>query len=664
MALTEPEPSAFGAPDPVLTNLNALFLTSRSSMMKTASTLTIPTRVVHFTFLAMPPLRKTELSPLPFTTSPSLIPMPLSADASSNLIRSLKVVQSLGEAVPHGGILKAVAGRVRQNKQECGDIARRAAEHIAVLKRLDEDQELSNDLIDRLERYHRILKAVLEKVERLGTEPNWKRTLRASSVQDETNGCLNRLNEGYQMYIMMTRSGETNEIPMRRLDFGEEIKRVEKKTYVLRIEHGRMIGFTGRSKAVILRRFEVKPEVKNEDRCLEEFKKEKPIFCENAWGREYGENTYDRARGCIFVSIRKFGRPSHRLIGSRQDTSFFRTTEGRGEEGDGKNGRSVGGFSVAVERGILQDSFGGATGSVEENAALFERISEVARKWSEAKTWENTWNLWTWLRWWSGASEIERETENLPVVGEIGWIEGKVWHPIGLVHQFLVSDPQEYDITASRWRDGEWETTTATQMGKSMRWSMDVSPGENVYLRTYATSYRTTEITDFFLRSALTLARDCGVDVRLLRLVSRMGFRVDTSLMITEQPLSPVHYSAYPPGPDGSVPDPPGSWSHSPDPLCSDQCLQENAAQARVHISPFVEYERINNHVLSILQELDSHGFLLVPDITYASDLPFASITEVSDQEPVKATAEARPIKRLGKQLLSAFAKKRKTSYS
>ncbi|KZS86583.1 hypothetical protein SISNIDRAFT_491819 [Sistotremastrum niveocremeum HHB9708] len=90
--------------------------------------------------------------------------MPLVADVNANLLRSLKIVQSLGEAVPHGGVLKAVAGigitiletaeRVRQNKEECADIARRAAEDIGVLKRLDEDEELSEDLIERLERYH------------------------------------------------------------------------------------------------------------------------------------------------------------------------------------------------------------------------------------------------------------------------------------------------------------------------------------------------------------------------------------------------------------------------------------------------------------------------------------------------------------------------------
>lgn len=54
-----------------------------------------------------------SLSPIlssPLSLSPSPIPMPLAADVNANLLRSLKVVQSIGEAVPHGGILKAVAG--------------------------------------------------------------------------------------------------------------------------------------------------------------------------------------------------------------------------------------------------------------------------------------------------------------------------------------------------------------------------------------------------------------------------------------------------------------------------------------------------------------------------------------------------------------------------
>ncbi|KZS90992.1 hypothetical protein SISNIDRAFT_488002 [Sistotremastrum niveocremeum HHB9708] len=177
--------------------------------------------------------------------------------------------------------------RARKNKEECEDIARRAAGHIAVLKDLNENEELSDDLIERLERYSRILEEVLEKTERLGTESSWKWKLKSSSVQDEAKDCLNRLNEAYQIYIFessiatdnklttilrgMTAlsfrlesqqsmpNGERGKIDMDRLDFGKQIAKVEKKTYILRIEHGRMLDLnTGRRRAVILRRFEVK----------------------------------------------------------------------------------------------------------------------------------------------------------------------------------------------------------------------------------------------------------------------------------------------------------------------------------------------------------------------------------------------------------------------
>ncbi|KZT32824.1 hypothetical protein SISSUDRAFT_1123212 [Sistotremastrum suecicum HHB10207 ss-3] len=238
--------------------------------------------------------------------------MPLSADTSANLLRSLKIVQSLGEAVPHGGVLKAIAGigitiletaeRLRLNKEECANIARRAAEHISVLRRLDEDEELSQDLRERLERYHRILRDVLRTVERLGSRSKSTSMFRATSVHEETKDCLDKLNEAYQMYIFessiaanhrlttlvngmqslslrmdlqsSSRQGETDQIPLRQVEFGEEIAQVDKRDYVLRVEHGQMLDFTGRSKAVILRRFEVKPEVEDEDRILDEFKKE------------------------------------------------------------------------------------------------------------------------------------------------------------------------------------------------------------------------------------------------------------------------------------------------------------------------------------------------------------------------------------------------------
>ncbi|KZT32475.1 hypothetical protein SISSUDRAFT_1055051 [Sistotremastrum suecicum HHB10207 ss-3] len=223
--------------------------------------------------------------------------MPLSADVNANLLRSLKIVQSLGEAVPHGGILKAVAGigitiletaeRVRQNKEECADIARRAAEDIGVLKRLDEDQELSEDLIERLERYRKVLEVVLKKVERLGDESGWKRTMRASSVQEETKECLDRLNEAFRMYMFqfslaadtkLTRilnrmevmslsadstlpanqdePDEIRRIPTEDITFLEEISCRPKRGYTIRFSKARMVDRAGHQRAVIVKKFQ------------------------------------------------------------------------------------------------------------------------------------------------------------------------------------------------------------------------------------------------------------------------------------------------------------------------------------------------------------------------------------------------------------------------
>lgn len=51
----------------------------------------------------------------------------------------------------------------------------------------------------------------MKKVEQLGTESSWKRTLRASSVQEETKECLDRLNEAFRMYMVRIYSGTTSD---------------------------------------------------------------------------------------------------------------------------------------------------------------------------------------------------------------------------------------------------------------------------------------------------------------------------------------------------------------------------------------------------------------------------------------------------------------------
>ncbi|KZS86584.1 hypothetical protein SISNIDRAFT_491820 [Sistotremastrum niveocremeum HHB9708] len=308
-----------------------------------------------------------------------------------------------------------------------------------------------------------------------------------------------------------------------------------------------------------------------------------------------------------------------------------------------------------------RDLSGGGNVSFEQNADLFERMRESVTEWNEENTEESARDLFDWLDWWSGSSKRERGTENSPTVGEIQWRDGNEWHPIPLVHQFPLAQPQKYSITASRWREGEWETIVGARIEGFTRWSIDVSPGEEIYLLTFVRSYRTKDIADFFYGSALSLARDSGVDVRSVRIVSRAGFDVDASLTIFHESPSIVYYFTHPPYSEGSVPDTPGFWSSCPYPRCSDCRLQADAAQVEFHLKPFVQYESIDNHFRSLLRDLESHGFLPIPDITYASNPPFASLTEVSENA-TESTIKKQSKKRLGDALLAAFSKKRKTS--
>ncbi|KZS93983.1 hypothetical protein SISNIDRAFT_504513 [Sistotremastrum niveocremeum HHB9708] len=602
--------------------------------------------------------RKPELF-LSSTTSPSIISMPLSADVNASLLRTLKIVQSLGEAVPHGGVLKAIAGigitiletvevgsffiliaqtdadilfekRVRLNKKECADIARRAVEHIWALERLDKDEELSEDLAERLERYHRsrrVLEDVSRTVERIGSTSKRKSILRSTSVQEETRDCLDKLNEAYQMYIFQSsiaadsklttlvngmqslslrldlqsslRPGESDEIPLRHIEFGEEITRVDKRNYVLRVEHGKMLEIMGRQTRVILRRFEAKREVEDDDIRVEEFKKEVELrhdILNQYVARMLGIASSSTGRTKIIVIeavCPVFG--TFKSIPELQDTDFFGSMEGLGEEGAKNKRLCVGGLGRMDSRWEdsgwrMDEAFyrlregdnghGGENVSFSEYANDFERVRESARKWGEETTKENARDLWNELGWWSGWSEIEQRTESSPSVGEIGWRDGNLWHPIPLVHLFPLALPLDYAMNAHRC-DGEQEPIMGMQIGGFTRWSIDVCPGEKIDFRTRVCSYRTGEVADFFAASALSLARDFGVEVPSLRLVSRTSIYVYASFMSSENQFCRVHYFAYPPNSDGSVPDPPGFWSSSPNPLCSEQYFEADAASVR-----------------------------------------------------------------------------------
>ncbi|KZT32478.1 hypothetical protein SISSUDRAFT_1055470 [Sistotremastrum suecicum HHB10207 ss-3] len=143
------------------------------------------------------------------------------------------------------------------------------------------------------------------------------------------------------------------------------------------------------------------------------------------------------------------------------------------------------------------DTCWGGTETFEFYANWLEEMREAVTRWNDNKTEENAQNLWDWPWWWSEIAEFERGTENSPFVGEIGWIDGNFWHPIPLVHHFPLAQRQEYLIHASKWRDGELETIVGTRIGEYTRWSIDVSPGETFYLRTFVQTNCTEDICDF-----------------------------------------------------------------------------------------------------------------------------------------------------------------------
>ncbi|KZS93979.1 hypothetical protein SISNIDRAFT_465564 [Sistotremastrum niveocremeum HHB9708] len=698
--------------------------------------------------------------------------MPLSPDTTANLLNRLKALQSAGEAIPApaGGIVKCVAGvgitlietaeRVRVNKEECSDIARRAAEQILVLKSWLDHEEgleepLSDDLRERLERYLEVLTGVSTTVERLGNELGRKRIFKTASIQDETKDCLNRLNEAYQMYMfqfslaadtkltgilnrmqVMSLSAnatlpanqdepdEIRRIPTEDITFLEEISCRSKRGYTIRFGKARMIDWAGHKRAVIVKKFQTMDAC--EDRARNAFNSEIELrrdLLHPLFARMLGVSIASRRTKMIVIeagleltmtkdSIVAFeyfqSLPGlkyfleHSRIWTctqglrkdgRQDINFFGNSGGPGEEGQAASDAfkqyqdvllsardkrlCLGGLGRMDSRWEdsgwrMNEAFWreeqlregrdgnwGATRSFEFYADEFERMRKAVTRWNEEKTKENARDLLDWLRWWSDSSEFEYKTENSRSVGEIGWKEGKDWHLIPLLHQFPLAEPPEYFITASRSRDGERETIVGTRISGYTRWSIHVSPGEEIYLRTFIRSLRTEDIADFFLGSALSLAKVLGIDVHSLRLLSNTGFQVDAFLTVFEP--STVHYFAHPPTAGNCVPDPPGFWSLSPDPLCSDCHLRGDAAHVRYRINPYIRYDVINDRVLSLLQDLESHGFLTVPDITYASGPSFASIAEISEHATESAVV-ARGKKHRAKNLLSIFSRKRKVS--
>ncbi|KZT35223.1 hypothetical protein SISSUDRAFT_190310 [Sistotremastrum suecicum HHB10207 ss-3] len=224
--------------------------------------------------------------------------------ATSNLIKALTILQSLGEAIPvGGGVIKSIAGigitilelaqSVRENQEECTRIAERAARDILSLHgELNGDLPISEDLRERLGSYLQVLEEVLKTVQELGEGSRTKRFLNADGVQSETKECVGILQDAYQRFILRsTIAADTkltnilnavtqlaltserqstsssslddpddpDEIPRIRissLTFSSEIIRIEKKGFILRVQEGEMRDAIGKREAVMVRRFE------------------------------------------------------------------------------------------------------------------------------------------------------------------------------------------------------------------------------------------------------------------------------------------------------------------------------------------------------------------------------------------------------------------------
>ncbi|KZS93970.1 hypothetical protein SISNIDRAFT_465556 [Sistotremastrum niveocremeum HHB9708] len=460
-----------------------------------------------------------------------------------------------------------------------------------------------------------------------------------------------------------------------KLVIGEEPDQ-KMRGYTVRFAKGRMLDQSGYQRAVIVKKFQTMDPC--EDRAQDRFDCETELrrdLLDASFARMLGISIASRRTKMIVMEAVKEGtivaydylQNLHeleyflehsriwtiyqRIKYGRPDPSFFVNTEALGEEGKSgcacedweewmasgriqgrgrgkhslRDGFGESDFALGKPFSIGADATAGGSWSFEEYADLFEAMRESVTNCNEEKTEKNARDLWTCLKQWSETSPREQRTETSLTVGEIGWIDGKVWHSISLRHQIPVAQPPQYLLTAARLRDGEWDTIVGTQVEEFTRWSIDVSSGEEVYLRSFVLSHGTRETTDFFYGCALSLARGSGVDVHSLRHVSQSGLVVDASLRTSNEQTSTIYYFAYPnsDGPAMVPPDPPGFWSLSPDPLCHDFHFQADAAE--------VQFCALNDRILPLLRDLGSYGFLPVSDSTDASNLPFASVTEVSE---------------------------------
>lgn len=144
-----------------------------------------------------------------------------------------------------------------------------------------------------------------------------------------------------------------------------------------------------------------------------------------------------------------------------------------------------------------------------------------------------------------------------------------------------------------------------------------------------------------------------------------------------------LHFFVYPPNDDGTVPNPPGFWSLSSDPFAR-PCIQLDSAEISfdmwapcIHSAsasktdlaasrrPFVHYENVPKPVYHIIRDLNSLGFLPVPEVKYCTfpTLSPPTIPEMFKKPtPDQGHTEEKRKKKIGDTLISAFTKRGKTA--
>ncbi|KZT31970.1 hypothetical protein SISSUDRAFT_1097490 [Sistotremastrum suecicum HHB10207 ss-3] len=134
-------------------------------------------------------------------------------DSVSILINSLKILEGIGEAIPvGGGTVKAIAKigiallevgeKARVARSECLDLLEKTVNQILLIKpHLVAREPMSDDLQERLERYHDALNDAVQPLEQLCVKSKAKMPFTSTRIQEEVDDLRDKLNDAYQTFI-------------------------------------------------------------------------------------------------------------------------------------------------------------------------------------------------------------------------------------------------------------------------------------------------------------------------------------------------------------------------------------------------------------------------------------------------------------------------------